>query len=134
APAQGNVTLAGLAVVELAGELPVAVRVPCDDQNAGGFPVQAVHYAGFGVAIVLQAGDQAVLVVLGTTGHRQQQGGFINDQKGGILVEDTDIGQGHRGSTVPPGDGTCLSAIGEGDVQFEDGAIVLIIQGYMHLI
>src|SRR5690606_20053097 len=42
--------------------------------------------------------------------------------------------RGIGGPRCRPGDGTCLSAIGEGDVQFEDGAIVLIIQGYMHLI
>src|SRR5690606_25502793 len=54
APAQGNVALAGLAVVELAGQFAVTVRVPGNDQNARGFPVQTVQTLFCAVPAVLE--------------------------------------------------------------------------------
>ena len=71
APAQGDIGLLGLAVMELARQFAMGVGVAGDDQQAGGFPVQSMNDAGFGVAVFLQAGDQAVLVVLGAAGDRQ---------------------------------------------------------------
>ena len=47
----------------------------------------------------LQAGHQAVLVVLGATGHREQQGGLVDHQQGGVLMDDFDIRQRHGRST-----------------------------------
>lgn len=95
APAKGGIGFLGLAVVELAGQLAVAVGVAGEHHQAGGFPVQAVDDAGLGIAVFLQAGDQAVLVVIGAAGHRQQQGGLVDHQQGVILVNDSDLGQRH---------------------------------------
>ncbi|MNY53947.1 hypothetical protein D3C86_1897550 [compost metagenome] len=51
--------------------------------------------ARFREAVVLQAGDQAIAVVLGAAGHREQQGGLVDHQQGGVLVEDFDLAERH---------------------------------------
>ncbi|MNN01569.1 hypothetical protein D3C81_1141920 [compost metagenome] len=95
APAQRGVGFFGFTVVKLARQLAVAVGIAGQQDDAGGFPVQAVHDQRVGVAVFLQAGDQAVLVVLGTARYRQQQGRFVDHQDGGVFEEDLDIRQRH---------------------------------------
>ncbi|MNN27754.1 hypothetical protein D3C81_1412970 [compost metagenome] len=104
APAQCGVGLFGFAVVELARQLAVAVGIAGQQDDAGGFPVQAVHDQRVGVAVFLQAGDQAVLVVLGAAGYRQQQGRFVDHQDGGVFVQDLDVGQRHCVFSVKSGE------------------------------
>ena len=65
---------------------------------------QAVDDARFRVAVFLQAGDQAVLVVLGAARHRQQQGRFVDHQDGGVFVQDLDFGQRHCVFSVKSGE------------------------------
>ncbi|MCY1461255.1 hypothetical protein D9M71_788910 [compost metagenome] len=81
--------------MELPRQFAVAVGVAGQHDQPGGFPVQAVDDARLRIAIVLQAGDQAVAVVLGATGHREQQGRLVDHQQCGVLVNDFDIRQRH---------------------------------------
>ncbi|MNN42873.1 hypothetical protein D3C81_1570830 [compost metagenome] len=97
APAQGGVGLFRLAVVELARQFAVAVGIAGQHDQPGGFPVQAVDDACLRIAVILQAGHQAVAVVLGAAGHREQQGRLVDHQQGGVLVDDFDIRQRHGG-------------------------------------
>ncbi len=94
-PGQGGVGLFGFAVVKLPRQFAVGVSVTGQQNDAGGFPVQAMDDARFRVAVFLQAGDQAVLVVVGATGHREQQRRFVDHQHGGVLMDDADVGQRH---------------------------------------
>ena len=80
APAQGGVSFFGFTVMELPGQLAMAVGVARQDDNSRGFPVQAMDDTRFRVAVFLQAGDQAIAVVLGAAGHREQQGGLVDHQ------------------------------------------------------
>ncbi|MCY1408445.1 hypothetical protein D9M71_237650 [compost metagenome] len=95
APAQGGVGFFRLAVMELARQFAMGVGIAGQQDDPGGFPVQAVDDARLGVAVLLQAGNQAVLVIVGTTRDGQQQGGLINHQNGGILMNDADVRQRH---------------------------------------
>jgi hypothetical protein len=76
-PAQRGVGLFGFAVVKLARQFAVAVGVTGQQDDAGGFPVQAVDDQRFRVAVFLQAGDQAVLVVVGTAGTDSSRVGLL---------------------------------------------------------
>ncbi len=90
-PAERGVGLFGLSVVELPREFAVAVGIAGKHDQSGGFPVQSVHDARFGKAVLLQAGHQAVAVILGTAGNGEKQGGFVDHQQGSVLVDDLDI-------------------------------------------
>ena len=68
APAQGGVGLFGFAVMKLSRQFAMGISVPGQENDARGFPIQPVDDTGFGVAVFLQASDQAVLVVVGATG------------------------------------------------------------------
>ncbi len=56
APAQCGVGLFGFTIMELTGQLTVRISVAGKHDKPGGFPVQAVHDARFGIAIFLQTG------------------------------------------------------------------------------
>ncbi|MNR23436.1 hypothetical protein D3C85_1404570 [compost metagenome] len=73
----------------------MTVGVAGQDDDPRGFPVQAMDDQGVGIAVFLQAGNQAILVVIGAPGHRQQQGRFVDHQDRVILIEDVNIGQRH---------------------------------------
>jgi len=94
-PGQRGIGLFGFTVVKLTGQFAVSVSITGQQNDPGGFPVQTVDDARFGVAVFLQAGDEAVLVVIGPAGHRQQQGGFVDHQDASVLVDDVNIGQRH---------------------------------------
>ncbi|MND70866.1 hypothetical protein D3C80_623830 [compost metagenome] len=94
-PAQGGVGLFGFAVVKLPGQFAMGVRVAGQQDDAGSLPVQAMDNSRFRVAVFLQAGNQAVLVVVGPARDREQQGRFVHHQYGGILMDDVDVGQRH---------------------------------------
>jgi DNA-binding transcriptional LysR family regulator len=73
------------------------------DVLRGALAQQAVDDARFRVAVFLQAGHQAVAVVLGAAGHREQQGGLVDHQQGVVLMEYLDVRQRHGGSTNDDG-------------------------------
>ncbi|MCY1184301.1 hypothetical protein D9M73_249830 [compost metagenome] len=54
--------------------------------------------ARLGIAVLLQAGDQAILVVVGAAGHRKQQGGLVDHQQGVVPVDECDLGKRHGSS------------------------------------
>ncbi len=91
APAQGGVGLLGFTVVKLARELAVTVGIAGQYDQAGRFPVQPMHDARLGKAVFLQASHQTIPVVFGATGHREQQGGLVDDQQGGVLMDDLNV-------------------------------------------
>ncbi len=80
APAQRGVSLFRFAVMKLTGQLAVRIGIAGEHDEPGGLPVQAVHDAGFGVAVLLQAGHQAVAIVFGPPWHGEQQGRLVDHQ------------------------------------------------------
>jgi len=95
APGQCGVGLLGFAVVKLTGQLAVSVGIPCQQNNPGRLPVQTVDDARLRVAVLLQAGNQTVLVVIGPARHRKQQGRLVDHQNASVLMDDVNIGQRH---------------------------------------
>ena len=95
APGQCGVGFFGFTVVKLTGQFAVSVGIPRQQDNAGRFPIQAVDNTRLGVAVFLQAGNQAILVVIGPARHRQQQGGLVDHQNASVLMDDVNIGQRH---------------------------------------
>src|SRR5690606_40694140 len=87
----GGGGVCGRGVVGVGGECAGAVGIAGKHEQSGGFPVQSVHDARFGKAVLLQAGHQAVAVILGTAGNGEKQGGLVDHQQGGVLVDDLDI-------------------------------------------
>ncbi|MNL29070.1 hypothetical protein D3C87_1507420 [compost metagenome] len=94
-PGQCGVGLFSFAVMKLPRQFAMRIGVTRQQNDAGGFPVQAMDDARFRVAVFLQAGNQAILVVVGATGHREQQRRFVDHQHGGVLMDDADVGQRH---------------------------------------
>ncbi|MNE44192.1 hypothetical protein D3C80_1384070 [compost metagenome] len=139
--------------MELPRQFAVGIGIAGQQDDPGGFPVQAMDDARLGIAVFLQAGDQAVLVVIGPAGDGQQQGWLVDHQDGGVLVQDVNIGQRHyvfsanangdgraRGHAAParpsPWQVTlgCRSTIGQGDIEFQDRAAALAFQSDLHII
>ncbi|MCY1463858.1 hypothetical protein D9M71_818110 [compost metagenome] len=81
--------------MELARQFAVTVGIAGQEDDPRGFPIQPMDDQGIGVAVFLKAGDQAVLVVVGTPGYREQQGRLVDHEDGIILEEDMNIGQRH---------------------------------------